>query len=320
MKKIFTLIAAAILGFGGAQAQTVTINKTDGSKVTLDASEITSIEFAPKVDTTEVHSFGAGTAYLLVSSSYFTNSYYGNQCSMTVLQAGDQYLAKFEDPQWGSGLFNITLDRNTISGTGTLSVANPHSGGSSAYNATMSGTMTDIKMTVEMGTMGTVTINWIYGKAPQIYTIAGTYAATDSINVGGSFPYLSAASDEYTVTANSDGTINLAVPSQQYNGTVMGDLTLSGYTIKDIAWSDSAQAFYRAYKNDSITFHFTAEKNGTKSIDKDYIMDKDVCAVTVKLGDDGKLYVNNNYQMGAMPFEIYGTFVGTKKETTNTGR
>lgn len=75
MKKIFTLIILAMAVVTAAQAQTITINKTDGTKVTYDASEVSSIDFAPKSDTTTIHSF---TGYLLVSSAYFQNMYYGD--------------------------------------------------------------------------------------------------------------------------------------------------------------------------------------------------------------------------------------------------
>lgn len=49
-KKIFTLIAASMMAVA-ASAQTVTVNKADGSKVVYQQSEITSIEFAPAATT-----------------------------------------------------------------------------------------------------------------------------------------------------------------------------------------------------------------------------------------------------------------------------
>lgn len=307
MKKIFTLIAMAAMAVG-AMAQTVTVNKTDGTKVTYNASEITSIEFAPQADTTIIHEF---SGYLLVSSAYFSNTYYGDSAKMTVMSVGDQYLCKFEDTTWGTGLFNITLSRGSISGSGTLNMPNPHGGTATGYEATMSGTMTNIQISVP-SVMGGTTINWIYGD-PGAYKVAGTYSATDSINVGGAFPYKSAAADEYTLTATSDSTLDVVVPAQQYNGTVMGDLTLSSYTIKNVTWNAANKDYECAYKDQNITFHFTAVQNGTTTMDNEYTMDKDVCKIVVKPNDDGTVTISNTYQMGAMPFTIYGTFVGTKK-------
>lgn len=316
MKKIFTLIAAAILGFCGVQAQTITVNKTDGTKVTYNASEISSIEFAPKSDTTLIHEF---TGYLLVSSKYFSNSYYGDSAKITVLQVGDQYLAKFSDATWGNGTFEIEMNRGQISGKG--SIAMTAHGNTATYDATMSGAMTNIQISMP-SVMGGTTINWIYGKVPQAYTIAGTYAGADSLNVGGQFPYFADGNPEYVINATSDSTIDVTVPAEEIKATVMGDLTLTSYTIKNIKWDADAQAFKHNYKNDNVTFHFTAtNKDGVKTIDNDYtmgvkngaVMDDDVCNITVTPAADGSVTITNSYKMGSMPFTITNTYVAKKK-------
>lgn len=312
MKKIFTLIACAFMFVAGAQAQTVTINKADGSKVTYNASEISSIEFNAHVDTTVLHEF---TGYLLVSNKFMgENQYYGDAAKMTVMQAGEQYLCKFEDATWGTGTFDITLSRGQISGSGKLLMPNPHGGTASEYDATISGSMTNIKIVAEVGKMGEVTINWIYGD-PGAYKVAGTYSAYDNIDVGGmgSFKYTSADSVSYVITAVNDTTINVTVPQQQYNGTVMGDLTTGSYTISNIAWDATEKAYVRSYKEDGLTFHFYAVKDGTVSYDQDYNLDKDACKIVVTPNEDGTISISNAYQMGSMPMVIYGSFTGSKK-------
>lgn len=199
MKKIFTSIFVVLFAFTCAHAQTVTIQKTDGTSETFKASEITSITFSP--------------------------------AEQTAAQA-----------------------------------------------------------------------------------IAGTYTGTDSVNVGKLFPYNSSTEVSYQVIANDDNTVNLIVPEVVYKGTVMGDLTLSTYTIKNIPYDESQQAFVKAYKDDNVVFHFTCvDANGNKTIDKDYTFDKDVCKVIISKAADGTLTVSNTYQMGTMPFVIYGTFRGKQK-------
>lgn len=141
----------------------------------------------------------------------------------------------------------------------------------------------------------------------------GKYSGVDKINVGFFFTYTSDGSDTYEVTANEDGTINLIVPKITFKKTMMGDLTLGTYTIKNIPYIAGEKVFEKAYKDDKIKFHFTAVKDGKVTTDADYTLDKDVCKVTISKGDDGKLTVKNNYQMGNMPMTIYGTFTGTKQ-------
>lgn len=313
MKKIFTLAIIALMGIVGMQAQTVTVTKNDGSVITYRADEIKDIQFHPAAtvpDTVVVHEF---TGYLTVSSKFFQDMYYGDSARIKVMQVDGAYLARFEDAQWGTGLFNITMGAGgAINGTGKLTIKNPHAGTSNDYDATLSGKMTEITITASTLMQGT-TITWHYGTATEAVRLAGSYTGTDSVNVGGSFPYTSAEKVTYQVTSNADGTINLIVPQVKYNGTVMGDLTLGTYTIGNIAYDAETKTFTKAYKDDNIKFHFTAANNGQTTMDKEYTFDKDVCKVTVSMNDKGQLVVSNTFQMGAMPFTIFGAFTGTKR-------
>nr|WP_238300666.1 hypothetical protein [Prevotella micans] len=47
MKKIFTLVIIALTAAVSTQAQTVVINKTDGTSVTYNVSEVQNIAFNP---------------------------------------------------------------------------------------------------------------------------------------------------------------------------------------------------------------------------------------------------------------------------------
>lgn len=138
--------------------------------------------------------------------------------------------------------------------------------------------------------------------------IAGTYTGKDSINVGGMFPYYAEAEGEYKITANTDGTINVTLPEEKFSQTAIGDLVVGSFTVSNIAWDESAQAFVRNYSKDGIKFHFKSN-----TMDNDYALDKDNCKMTVKSNADGTVTILNTYQMGRMPFPIYSTVVVTKK-------
>ena len=143
---------------------------------------------------------------------------------------------------------------------------------------------------------------------------AGSYKGEDKISVGGIATYTSSEAVTYKVTSNEDGTVNLTVPEETFKKTVMGNLTLSSYTISKIPYDESKKAFIKAYKDDKIKFHLIIKNdNGTVISDKEYTFDNEICKVTITKGADGKLTVSNTYQMGKMPFQISGTFTGTKQ-------
>lgn len=142
----------------------------------------------------------------------------------------------------------------------------------------------------------------------------GGYKGEDKISVGGLFSYTSSEAVTYKVTANEDGTVNLTVPEETFKKTMMGNLTLSSYTISKIPYDESKKAFIKAYKDDNIKFHLIIKDDkGAVTSDKEYTFDSRICKVIITKGADGKLTVSNTYQMGKMPFPISGTFTGTKQ-------
>ena len=142
----------------------------------------------------------------------------------------------------------------------------------------------------------------------------GSYKGEDKMSVGGLFSYTSSEAVTYKVTANEDGTVNLTVPEETFKKTMMGNLTLSSYTISKIPYDESKKAFIKAYKDDKIKFHLIIKDDkGAVTSDKEYTFDSRICKVTITKGADGKLTVSNTYQMGKMPFPISGTFTGTKQ-------
>lgn len=154
----------------------------------------------------------------------------------------------------------------------------------------------------------------VFSPAEAENSIAGTYSGLDSINVGKMFPYKASEASTYTITKNDDGSINLNLGEEHIPGTVMGDLTIGTYTISNIPSDGTDKVWTKKYKEDNVQFHFKCvDASGKTTIDKDYTMDKDVCEVKITLNGDGSILVENTYQMGAMPFVIYGTYVGKKQ-------
>ena len=156
-----------------------------------------------------------------------------------------------------------------------------------------------------------------YGAMPlaMTYNIKSYYvkAVTSAINVnvGGMFPYAN-ESVTYNVRKYMDGDVqkvDVEVPTYTLDNTLMGNLTLGTYTVKGLTYDEEKGGFYRDYKNDGLSFHFTAEQNGNKTIDGDFEFNaaKDN-NILVKYDGSKITDIVNTFQMGAMPFGIVSSF------------
>ena len=311
MKKIFTLVIVSFLSALAVQAQSLKVTKTDGSVVTYNASDISKIEFLPSETPSQptlIHEFAG---YLTVKNKMINNVRYDTGAKIKVLQDGGKFLAEFSDTQWGTGSFVITMDNHAINGTGKMKIANPRAGGAvEEYDATMSGSMTEIKISIP-SLMGGTDITWHYAKASAASKVAGTYTGTTSLKISlvpGSF---TSATVEYKVTANEDGSINVTASGEKYTGVPMvGNLTLGTYTVKNLAYDKATNSFSRDYSEDGIKVHFKAT-GGMMERDEDYAFGK-TSKMTVTLAEDGTLTITNNYQIGRMPSPISATYTGKK--------
>ena len=307
MKKLFTLMFATLLATT-IQAQ-VRGDMDDDNKVTTNdivilIEKYLDVQKAEKVDTTLFHAFDG---YIIVSSAYFTNSYYGDAAKLAVYKTSkDEYIVTFSDPQWGDAIFHNVNVGGELSGEGTLTM--DYRGKIGTYEATIGGPMTTPIITMP-SVMGGTTITFHVGAAPAAYKAAGSWKGTNTVVVGGQFTYT--ADITYKITSNDDGTINIVVPEYQLPGTVMGDLTLGTYTIANIAYDKERNAFYRDYANDGLSMHLKAEKDGSATMDSDYTFENNDANILVKLTDEG-IEVVNNFQPGRMPFPIACSFSGTK--------
>ena len=311
MKKLFTLVIVSFLSALAVQAQSLKVTKTDGSVVTYNASDISKIEFLPAETPSQpklIHEFAG---YLTVKNKMINNVRYDNGAKIKVLQDGGKFFAEFSDTQWGTGSFEITMANHAINGTGKMKIANPRAGGAvEEYDATMSGSMTEIKISIP-SLMGGTDITWHYAKASAASKVAGNYTGTTSLNVGGMFGPFTSATVEYKVTANEDGSINVTASEEKYTGVPMaGNLTLGTYTVKNLAYDKATNSFSRDYSEDGIKVFFKSDNIGKKE-GEDYAFGK-TSKMTVTFAEDGTLTITNNYKIGAMPFPISATYTGKK--------
>lgn len=156
-----------------------------------------------------------------------------------------------------------------------------------------------------------------YGAMPfaMTYNIKSYYvkAVTSAINVnvGGMFPYANEGVT-YNVRKYMDGDVqkvDVEVPTYTLDNTLMGNLTLGTYTVKGLTYDEEKGGFYRDYKNDGLSFHFLAEKDGNKTMDGDFEFNtaKDN-NILVKYNGSKITDIVNTFQMGAMPFGIVSSF------------
>lgn len=150
---------------------------------------------------------------------------------------------------------------------------------------------------------------------PMTYNIKSYYvkAVTSAItvNVGGMFPYANEGVT-YNVRKYMDGDVqkvDVEIPTYKLDNTLMGNLTLGTYTVKGLIYDEEKGGFYRDYKNDGLSFHFTAEKDGNKSMDGEYGFNAQKDNNILVKYDGSKITdIVNTFQMGAMPFGIVSSF------------
>lgn len=311
MKKIFTLVIVSFLSALAVQAQTLKVTKTDGSVVTYNATDISKIEFLPAETPSQpklIHEFAG---YLTVKNKMINNVRYDNGAKIKVLQDGGKFLAEFSDTQWGTGSFVITMANHAINGTGKMKIANPNGGGAAKeYDATMSGSMREIKISVP-SLMGGTDITWHYAEASAASKVAGSYTGTTSLKIGVVPGSYTSPTVEYKVTANEDGSINVTASEEKYTGvTMVGNLTIGTYTVKNLAYDKATNSFSRDYSSDDLKVYLKSE-GGMMSLDNNYAFESP-SKIIVKLDENGTLTITNSYKLKRMPMSISATYTGKK--------
>ena len=167
-------------------------------------------------------------------------------------------------------------------------------------------------------------------------SLTGTYNMADnSLTLKAVFTYGSMPFDmSYDIKAvrkymeDDVQKLDVQIPTYTLDNTVMGNLTLGTYTVKGLTYDEEKGGFYRDYKNDGLTFHFTAENEGKKTLDGDYSFnDTKDNNILVKYNGNKVEDIINTFQMGAMPFAIVTKFnsqatgiTSVKSDNKNDGR
>lgn len=307
MKK-YLLLLLAVVSVAGAMAQTEVLKIKMGDKViTYPVADIDEITFDVESSRTLFKEF---QGYITADGTYFKDSYFGGVAKLSVWNTASGNDVTISDPVWGEAEFvGVTMAMGQLSGEGTITVSAQYGGGT--YAATISGAMTSPFITIPGLMQGGTTLTYHLGDAPKSLLVKGSHQGSVTVEVGGQ-SYTN-SSITYVVTANEDGTIDIVVPEFSLGGTVMGDLTLGTYTIKNIAYDEEKEAFYRDYTQDELSFHFKAVKDGTTTMDKDYTFTQ-LGNIVVKPVGSG-LTVVNSFQPGAMPFPIVSTFTKSTGHT-----
>lgn len=150
---------------------------------------------------------------------------------------------------------------------------------------------------------------------PITYTVKGYYVkpVTDAISVciGSAYTYTN-SSVTYNVRKYKDSDVekvDVTVPAYTLDNTLIGNLSLGAYSVKGLVYDSEQGGFYRDYKDDGLTFHFSAEKDGNTTINGDYVFNsKKDNNILVKYDGTKVTSIINKFQMGAMPFDIVSTF------------
>ena len=208
---------------------------------------------------------------------------------------GDNHVVTFEDQTFESTI-TVNGEEKTITGTSL----------SGTYN------MADNSLAL--------TVVFKYGKMPyaMTYSVKGYYVKAVSnaiaVTVGGAYTYNNDRVT-YNVRRYVDGDVeklDVEVPSYSLQNTIMGNLTLGAYTVKGLVYDEEQGGFYRDYKNDGLSFHFKAEKDGTTTMDKDYEFNPEKDNnILVKYEGTKITSIVNTFQMGAMPFGIVSVLDAT---------
>lgn len=138
-------------------------------------------------------------------------------------------------------------------------------------------------------------------------TLSGSYTGTNTVAVGQMF---NGTADITCRVVDEDGVLTVHFPEYVLPGSFMGDLTLGAVTISGISYDAAKGAYYRLYGPDGVKQSFKAEKDGTVTINKEYVL-AETSEITVVETATG-ISVTNTFQMGSMPFPITSTFVGSK--------
>ena len=135
------------------------------------------------------------------------------------------------------------------------------------------------------------------------------FVGDNKVLVGGTYEYH--ATILYQVLKNDDNTIDVIVPEYELKSTIMGNLTIGKYTIKNIPYDASKGSYYKEYADGTISIHIKSVPTSGTGIDNDYVFNNNTITTSIEVKTDGtNANILNNYSIGNMPFPIETTFTG----------
>lgn len=135
------------------------------------------------------------------------------------------------------------------------------------------------------------------------------FVGDNKVLVGGSFEYH--ATILYQVLKNNDNTIDVIIPEHELKATVMGDLTIGKYTIRNIPYDVTKGSYYKEYADGTMYIHIKSVPSSGTGMDGDYIFNNNTITTSIEVKTDGtNATIANNYSIGNMPFPIETTFTG----------
>ena len=198
--------------------------------------------------------------------------------------------------------------------------------GSQGYNETI--TVDDVEKAIE-GTLVasyqhdafntfTLTTTFTYGSMPMpiTYVIKAYYikAFTNAldVSVGGAYNYNN-ESVTYNVRTYPEDEVtklDVEVPSYTLTGTMMGNLTIGGYTVRGLVYDEAKGGYYRNYINDGLTMYFKAEQGGNVTMNDIYPLNAGTQEILL-VYEGRQANISNSFKPGNMPFPITSSFPGT---------
>lgn len=287
MKRIFTFIAAAVLASAVKAQMHNTLKFAGQSKLSVSTTAVESPS-----DTISFTMTSATTGDITLPEIKGMSTIPSFTIQNATFSMGENHVITF-----GEQSFATTV---TVNGTDKNITGSSLSG---TYN------MADNSLRLS--------VVFKYGSMPleMTYEITSFYikpiTSSISVTVGGSFSYTN-NSVTYNVrkyVENDVEMLDVDVPSYTLNGTVMGDITLGAYTVKGLLYDENMGGYYRDYKDDGLSFHFTAVQNGTTTMDGDYSFNSQKDNnILVKYSGNNVSSIVNTFQMGSMPFGIVTVF------------
>ncbi|MDO4165103.1 MAG: calycin-like domain-containing protein, partial [Bacteroides sp.] len=180
---------------------------------------------------------GTFSGYTSAAFSYSSTPIVTEDETVTISGDASSVELTYTSETWGTATFSdvtvtATTSGYTLSGSGTATMSS-HSGGTSTYDCTLSGTISSDKSTVDLtftypSVMGGTVITFTMGDAPTSLLIAGTYSGYTSAAFAYATTPIITEDETVTIAAEDDGSITLT-----YTSGTWGTATFTGITVAE---------------------------------------------------------------------------------------